>query len=74
MLEKRQAFKEVQAVPKNDDGSMDGVWSHTGWHMVTVRQTHRGAGHVGPWEALQGQEEEFGQMEEFYIIFSFNSL
>lgn len=53
---------------------MDGVWPHTGWHMVTVRQTHRGAGHVGPGEALQGQEEEFGQIEELYIIFSFNSL
>ena len=31
------------------------------------------AGHVDPGEALQGQEEEFGQIEET-LIFSFNSL
>ena len=44
-----------------------------GAHGYCEADTQR-AGHVGPGEALQGQEEEFGQIEELYIIFSLNSL
>lgn len=55
---------------------MMAVWmvcGHTLGGIWLLRDTQR-AGHVGPGEALQGQEEQFGQIEELYIIFSFNSL